>query len=163
MGNNIFYSSGLNFSCKRCSSCCRHESGFVYLSENDIIKLLSALKTDRKVFIASYCRWVYSYEGDEVLSLKEKFNKDCILWDNGCTVYDSRPLQCVTFPFWENIVASKESWETAASGCPGMNSGELHTESAVKEKVKSRFRQPIITKDTEAKHKKENQALGGIK
>ncbi|MCL2277022.1 MAG: YkgJ family cysteine cluster protein [Treponema sp.] len=149
MGYNYFYSSGLKFSCKRCSSCCRHESGYVYLSENDLINLQKAVKTDRKTFIDSYCRWVYGWDGEKVLSLKEKNNKDCVLWENGCTVYNYRPLQCVTFPFWENIVASKESWEIAAGGCPGMNSGELHSESSIKEKVKSRLTRPIITKDTE--------------
>jgi len=148
MAKPHFYASGLKFSCKRCSSCCRYESGFVYLSEDDVEKLMSALNMDRKAFIAAYCRWV-AMNKNEVLSLKEKSNKDCVFWEDGCTVYDSRPFQCVSFPFWENIVASSQSWEMAASGCPGINTGELRAESVINEIVKSRKRAPVINRTSE--------------
>jgi hypothetical protein len=148
MENTPFYASGLKFSCKRCSSCCRYDAGFVFLSQKDINNLCFALKMDKNSFLKTYCRWVADWKGDEVLSLKEKSNKDCILWDNGCTVYLSRPLQCISFPFWESIVSSKENWEMAGSGCPGVNNGDLHTEQAIKQRVQLRISQPIINRST---------------
>ena len=142
-----FYSGGLRFSCLRCSSCCRYDSGFVYLSEKDLQKLVSALNIDKNSFINKYCRWVSNINGNEVLSLKEKSNYDCIFWEtDGCSVYSTRPLQCITFPFWENIVSSKENWKTAASGCPGINSGEVHTENAINEIIKTRVSEPVISR-----------------
>jgi len=90
---------------------------------------------NRDSFISAYCRWVTDWRGDKVLSLREKSNKDCILWDGGCTVYSARPLQCVTFPFWESILSSAGAWEIAAQSCPGMNSGELHTQDEIMEKI----------------------------
>jgi len=146
MKNSSFYASGLRFSCKRCSACCRYESGFVFLSEEDLKKLMTALKLDRKSVLSIYCRWVTNWKGDETLSLKEKSNKDCILWDRGCTVYDARPLQCVTFPFWESVLASEEAWKIAASGCPGINSGQHHTEETISRHLKSRDSQPVINR-----------------
>jgi len=147
MGHNeSFFASGLKFSCKRCSSCCRYDSGFVYLSEKDIKELLLILKMERNDFLLKYCRWITGFNGEEVLSLKEKFNKDCILWENGCSVYSARPLQCVTFPFWESILASEKSWEMAASGCPGINSGKLYTEDVIKDIIKLRDSQPVINR-----------------
>jgi Fe-S-cluster containining protein len=144
MEKELFYADGLKFSCKRCSSCCRYDSGFVFLSEKDLKKLSSALKTDEKSVINIFCRWVTDKNGDEVLSLKEKSNKDCILWDSGCTVYPERPLQCVTFPFWKSVIASLQCWEIAADTCPGMNSGELHTMTEI-EKASSLYSyEPII-------------------
>ena len=144
MEKTHFYESGLNFSCKRCSACCRYEPGFVFLSEEDLKKLSNALKLDRKSLLAVYCRWVTDWKGDEALSLKEKSNKDCILWDDGCTVYDVRPFQCVSFPFWESILASREAWKNAGSGCPGIGSGALHTKETINEFKKLRDRQPVI-------------------
>jgi hypothetical protein len=138
--------NGLRFSCKRCSSCCREASGYVFLSDNDLQKLASVLKMDKKSIIAVYCRWVTDWKGEEVLSLKEKSNMDCILWDNGCTVYTSRPLQCITFPFWDSVIATEQNWEIAASGCPGMNSGDLHTKYKIDENIKLRISQPIINR-----------------
>jgi len=146
MKNASFYASGLYFSCKQCSACCRYESGFVFLSEKDLDNLAEALKMDRKSVLSVYCRWVTDWEGQEALSLKEKANKDCILWDRGCTVYASRPLQCITFPFWKSILSSNESWEIAASGCPGINAGQLHSEKAINQHLKTRDKEPVIRK-----------------
>ena len=146
MDNAPFYDSGLYFSCKRCSACCRYDSGFVYLSENDILKLTAALEMERNALINKYCRWVPDWQGNEVLSLREKNNNDCILWENGCIVYNARPLQCVTFPFWESVVVSAHAWAMAASGCPGMNSGELHTKSEIDEKINKHICDSIINK-----------------
>jgi len=101
---------------------------------------------DKTGFIKAYCRWVKDWQGREVLSLKEKLNKDCIFWDSLCTVYEARPLQCRTFPFWESIVASAKSWEIAASGCPGMNSGNLHSGEAILEYIKLRDAEPVLNR-----------------
>ena len=146
MKNKPFYASGLKFSCKRCSSCCRYDSGFVFLSEKDLENLAEMLKQDKSRVLSIYCRWVTDWKGDEVLSLKEKSNKDCILWESGCIVYTSRPLQCKAFPFWESIVSSSQNWEIAASDCPGINSGELHTKTAIEGIIKSRASEKIINK-----------------
>jgi len=139
-----FYFDGLKFSCKRCSSCCRHDQGFVYLSKKDLAKLSSALKMDEKNVISEYCRWVKNWDGDFVLSLKEKSNYDCILWDSGCIVYLDRPIQCVTFPFWDSIIADVKCWESAAESCPGMNSGQLHSMAEIKKTEALRSNEPII-------------------
>jgi Fe-S-cluster containining protein len=144
MTNMPFYASGLKFSCKRCSSCCRYDSGYVFLSENDLEELLAELKMEKNRFIKTYCRWVTDINGSEVLSLREKSNKDCILWDSGCLVYSVRPLQCRTFPFWKSVVASAQAWETAASGCPGMNNGILHSGEAIGRCIELRASQKII-------------------
>jgi len=141
-----FYASGLKFTCKRCSSCCRYDPGFVYLSLNDLEGLITELKMDKKRFIKTYCRWIVNSRGDEVLSLKEKSNKDCILWNDGCLVYKNRPLQCRSFPFWQSIVSSSKAWNITATGCPGMNNGDIVTPEKISEYLKMRVDEPIINK-----------------
>ena len=126
MNNPPFYTAGLRFSCTRCSSCCRKESGFVYLSENDLSRLANEFQMKYDPFIQTWCRWVSFDFGRERLSLKEKSNFDCIFWNNQCTVYHVRPLQCRVFPFWDSILSSRETWENTGKECPGINTGELH-------------------------------------
>ena len=121
-----FCEAGLRFSCTRCSSCCRKESGFVYLSENDLSRLSKELQMDYTAFIKTWCRWVSFEAGRERLSLREKSNFDCIFWNDGCTVYHARPLQCRAFPFWDHVVCSRDAWEAAGVQCPGINNGDLH-------------------------------------
>lgn len=122
----VFYKDGLCFECQQCSHCCRHEPGYVYLSERDLNKLLEFFKTDKESFIEKYCRYVPYYDGSEVLCLKEKPGYDCIFWDNGCKAYEARPLQCSTYPFWSFILKSKKDWDSEAASCPGINKGKKH-------------------------------------
>jgi len=126
-----FYDAGLQFSCTRCSSCCRKESGFVYLSENDLSRLANEFQMSYTDFIKAWCRWVPFNLDRERLSLREKTNFDCIFWNEGCKVYQARPLQCRAFPFWDFVLDSVKAWEPAGKDCPGINSGKLHSKEEI--------------------------------
>jgi Fe-S-cluster containining protein len=144
-GKSRFYSQGLRFSCTRCSTCCRYEPGFVFLSNRDVSALKAALKLDHDKFLKTYCRWVPDEDGKSRLSLKEKFNYDCIFWEKeGCRVYESRPIQCVTFPFWPSVLNDEDSWEMTAKECPGMNQGSSHSLGSIEELLSIQRKEPII-------------------
>jgi Fe-S-cluster containining protein len=40
-----------------------------------------------------------------------------------CSVYDVRPLQCRTWPFWDGLLSSKKAWDEAGKRCHGINQG----------------------------------------
>jgi hypothetical protein len=40
-------------------------------------------------------------------------------------VYEDRPRQCRTWPFWSSVLRSRESWEQAKAVCPGIDKGTL--------------------------------------
>jgi uncharacterized protein len=121
-----FYESGLRFECTRCSKCCRHTPGYVFLSLQDLATMAKSMRLTKDEFLRRYCRSIDLGMARRV-SLKEKANLDCILWENdGCSQYAARPLQCRSFPFWSACVASREEWENQAKACPGMGHGTLH-------------------------------------
>lgn len=82
---------------------------------------------DIRNFIEKYCRWVDYYYGETVLALLEKKNYDCIFWENGCSVYEARPVQCSTYPFWAWMLKDRATWNERANECPGMNKGKSWT------------------------------------
>ena len=72
-----------------------------------------------KEFLQQYTRLV-----DGELSLKEHPRTyDCIFLQDGnkCKVYQARPKQCRTFPFWPENMKSKEAWEQTAKRCEGID------------------------------------------
>lgn len=139
-----FYADGLSFSCTRCSNCCRHDPGFVFLSRIDITRLADGLGVTAETFVDEYCRSV-DIGGFTRLSLNEKSNYDCIFWENGgCTVYEHRPLQCRSFPFWSSNLASREDWESLASFCPGINQGTLHPREEIESLLAQRLEEPLV-------------------
>ena len=59
---------------------------------------------------------------------------DCVFLDRDsvpgravCRLYDARPMQCRTWPFWPDVIESPESWEAtrASTPCPGMGRGQV--------------------------------------
>jgi Fe-S-cluster containining protein len=121
----------------------------VFLAEDDLSILVGAFGMRVEEFVAAYCRWVPSQDGySEKLSLKEiprgGGNFDCIFWKDGCSVYESRPLQCKTFPFWDFVLEDEESWNRTATQCPGMGKGDLHPFSEIQTYLKEWQTYPII-------------------
>lgn len=133
MENEKFYKNGLKFECQRCSFCCGHSPGFVYLSKRDLMTLCEHFNMTVTAFVEKYCRWADYYYGEQVLALLEKKNYDCILWDNGCSAYVARPVQCSTYPFWAWMVKDEQMWNECAQDCPGMNKGMLHSYEEIEE------------------------------
>jgi uncharacterized protein len=129
--STLFYESGLRFECTRCSKCCRHTPGYVFLSAADLDLLAKASALANDQFLDRYCRTVDLGLARRV-SLREKANMDCILWENGgCSRYKARPLQCRSFPFWSACVASEEEWLIHATNCPGMGTGKVHSKKEI--------------------------------
>ncbi len=139
-----FYRNGLQFECRRCSRCCRIDPGYVFLTESDLSELLHATGYTRDEFLNEYCRWV-AVNGFLYLSLKEKQNYDCIFWDQeGCTVYEHRPIQCKSYPFWESFLVSEGQWEALKFSCPGVGVGPTHSREEIENWVQLRKRTPYI-------------------
>ncbi len=137
-----FYAEGLRFSCERCSACCRGEPGYVFLTKEDLRRLLSRLGLEFKAFFRGYCTLVDAGTG-MALSLREvaleNGSNDCVLWGaGGCRVYGERPVQCSTYPFWSSIMESRESWRREGRSCPGIGSGETRSREYIEERLLER-------------------------
>lgn len=135
-----WYADGLRFTCTQCGNCCTGEPGYVWISKVEIDRLAEFLKIPREKVINQYCRKI----GGQ-LSLKEQRSPrgeyDCIFLQHVpvkrlregvevtehkriCTVYPVRPLQCRTWPFWNEIIQSPQRWEQAGRRCPGIDRGK---------------------------------------
>ena len=118
-----WYNQGLSFECQRCRGCCGGAPGFVWVSSKEIERISAALGYDVEDFRARYCRHVAGR-----ISLCERPNGDCVLLGpEGCLVYESRPLQCRTFPFWPEHLATPDDWRQLSRECPGVDCGRKHS------------------------------------
>ncbi|MGL4943257.1 MAG: YkgJ family cysteine cluster protein [Thermoguttaceae bacterium] len=126
-----WYTNGLAFECEACGGCCGGGPGFVWVTEDEITALAAAMQTPRDVWEKKYVRTVRSGRK----TLRELDNYDCCLLrvDGGCSVYLSRPLQCRTWPFWPENIASKSEWKSRTRNCPGCGNGRTFTEKEIDE------------------------------
>jgi len=139
-----FWKEGLRFSCTSCGHCCRHEPGYVFLSREDLRRLSINSGVSEEEFSQKFCRKV-DLGITTRLSLIETEDNDCIFWDQGCTVYKARPLQCRTYPFWPGILSSPAEWERESRECPGINQGKKHSAREISNVLKKREREVLIS------------------
>lgn len=104
--------------CGDCNGiCCNGETGNIWVSKKEMVAIASFIGIDVSEFIDSYLRKVgYRYS---IKELKKNDNYACLFFDvekNGCGIYDVRPEQCRTYPFWPFF---KENPDVVVKECPG--------------------------------------------
>lgn len=90
-------------SCATCEGkCCTGESGYIYVTRKEIEKIAKLLNLSVNEFGVEYLfKKGYKYSIKEI-KVKDSF--ECVFYDsatNGCKIYEARPSQCATFPFWD--------------------------------------------------------------
>lgn len=128
-----WFKDGLRFTCTQCGKCCTGAPGYVWVNDEEVTALAKARGMPVREFLAVYTR---TARGDR--TLREKANGDCVFWeqDRGCTVYQVRPRQCRTWPFWESNLDSPEKWQKTVDICPGSGEGELIPVEEILRRVK---------------------------
>ena len=106
--------------CNDCEgNCCIGESGYIWITNEQIDVLAKYLNMSQEDTIKKYLYKVgYKY------SIKEKqlskTNFACVFFDTikkQCSIYDVRPTQCRTFPFWEYF---KDKIDEVKEECPAI-------------------------------------------
>ena len=112
-----WYSAGLRFTCTGCGVCCSGR-GRVWLTEPDIYQLAGELKVEPHELIE---RAVERVEGRWALKEDPQTGDCTFLEGRRCQVYQGRPRQCRTFPWWPSTLKSEASWVEVARVCEGVD------------------------------------------
>jgi uncharacterized protein len=120
-----WFKQGLRFQCTQCGDCCTGAPGYVWVTEDEIVALAKAIGLAANDFEARYVRKVGARK-----SLIEYDNGDCVFFDGEarkCTVYEARPRQCRTWPFWDSNIRTPQAWKKTCEVCPGSGTGKLYS------------------------------------
>ena len=103
--------------CNSCSGrCCTGASGHIWITPQDAEGMSRTLGVSFAQFISEYTHRINGR-----LSLNEHRRSEvdyaCIMYENGCKVYQHRPTQCRTFPFWDHF---RRNPEEVQRECPGI-------------------------------------------
>lgn len=126
----LFYEQGLRFECQGSGKCCTShgEFGFVFLTQEDRRRFARHLGLTTSAFTKRYCD-----RTNGIWHLKEDpGNPDCMFLRNRqCSVYEARPNQCRTWPFWPEVMNAK-AWKSEVAGfCPGVGKGRLWSKAEI--------------------------------
>ena len=123
MAGEPWFKEGLRFQCTQCGNCCTGAPGFVWVNQAEIEQLAATLSLEVAEFERRFVRQVGIRK-----SLIEYENGDCVFFNNvtrRCTVYNARPRQCRTWPFWDSNIRTPDAWRQTCEVCPGSGQGNL--------------------------------------
>ena len=119
--------------------------GYVFLSKNDLKALVEHEAISEQDFLEKYCRTI-DLGGIKRVSLIEKPGYDCIFWtEEGCQVYQARPVQCRTYPFWITYLEDEEDWKALAADCPGVGKGGIVSREEIEKRIAERQDEQMLT------------------
>jgi uncharacterized protein len=102
------------FECAKCGNCCS-EPGYVFLNLKEAQIMAKTLGMGYSEFEEKHMR-----KAGHQNVLKTPYSGGCIFWkDKKCTIYEARPSQCRTFPYWKELTADHKEWKTIEKYCEG--------------------------------------------
>jgi Fe-S-cluster containining protein len=131
--DTTWYADGLSFECTQCGNCCTGPPGYVWFDDAEARTIADRLGLSEEQF-----RDKYAHVAHGRWTLNEVWNSkvdgyDCVFLerdpDTGkalCSIYQDRPTQCRTWPFWPSNLRSRRNWRGAARDCPGMDKGNFY-------------------------------------
>jgi hypothetical protein len=139
-----WYGNGLQFECTQCGNCCSGPSGPVWIKEDEATVLARALGLPLADFRKRYARpigklWsLREVPAPQVTQASQSY--DCVFLDRSdgtgratCRVYQHRPSQCRSWPFWSPNLADRDTWDAVKKNtpCPGMSQGRPYSPAEV--------------------------------
>ncbi|PHO11214.1 MULTISPECIES: YkgJ family cysteine cluster protein [Malaciobacter] len=116
-GYNYCFDANVCSSCQ--GNCCIGESGYIWITKEEIDNLSRYLNISLEELRLKYLKKVaYKYSLKEI-KLEEN-NYACVFFDlkkRQCSIYEARPTQCRTFPFWDYF---KNNEKEVYEECPAI-------------------------------------------
>lgn len=121
---------GLRFECTMCGACCSGGEGFVLFSDQEAFNIAKRLNITVADFLTKYTHDTEA--GPSLREVRTEHGLDCIFLDRTtvpgkavCSLYEDRPAQCRTFPFWPEHIESRRAWQRLGNHCEGIDKGNF--------------------------------------
>lgn len=120
----------IRFECQPdCSACCSLNDGKVYVSEKEAKAIADHLNLSERTFLDTY-----TSIHNEKYCLLDGPGDTCIFLNHPhCRIYEVRPGQCRTYPFWPENMKNKKRWKIVSDECPGIGKGKSYFRSEIRE------------------------------
>lgn len=118
----FFQNTPIHFECTSCGKCCTGSSDthYIALNHDEADKLQAHLGVSAAWFKRHYVEHLTR----ETYSIRMTRGQCVFLGrNNQCKIYDLRPTQCKTYPFWPELLDKEEHWRAEKKYCEGINRG----------------------------------------
>lgn len=124
-----WYKDGIQFECQGSGGCCvsHGEYGFVYVTLEDRQNMAKLRGLSTAEFTREFC-----VKSDGLFRLIDGADKACVFLNKKrCTIYEARPMQCRTWPFWPETMSPKAWARDVKAFCPGVGKGRTWSKTEI--------------------------------
>lgn len=129
-----WWEEGLRFQCQGSGQCCvsHGEYGFVFVTLKDRQRMAKHLGLTTRQFTQKHCQ-----KTQGVYHLTEEPDRPACQFLKGkkCSIYEARPTQCRTWPFWPEVMNPKTWKKEVATFCPGVGKGPVRSAEEIREQL----------------------------
>lgn len=128
-----WWNDGIRFECQGSGKCCvsRGEYGYVYVTLVDRRAIARHFGIPTREFTTKYC----DRDSNGFWKVAD-FTKACrFLEGKRCSVYQARPTQCRTWPFWPEVLNARAWAKDVAAYCPGIGKGRTWTREEIERQL----------------------------
>ncbi len=133
----MFYQENeVRFHCTGCGRCClgHPDEHYIELAPGEADQIRQYLRLESKVFRRDYL--VSLEDTGEGIRINKQGRCTLLNENNQCSVYKVRPRQCMTYPFWPELMQSSSAWHAEAGRCEGINQGEIVVSGYIEQQLK---------------------------
>ncbi|MFG0293465.1 MAG: YkgJ family cysteine cluster protein [Phycisphaerales bacterium JB050] len=141
-GQEWFDEEPVRFECTLCGACCTGPSGFVLFSRAEGERIAQRLGITYEDFYERYTHDTpagRSFRETPFVEPDGTVKHDCVFLDREtepgklvCSLYEDRPTQCRTFPFWPEHMGSRRTWRMLGKSCEGIGRGAFVPASEIR-------------------------------
>jgi Fe-S-cluster containining protein len=125
MSTERFYDNQpVRFQCSGCGDCCSGDpdTHYVELLAGEAERIRQYLQLSKATFERDYL--VSIPDIGKGIRINAQGRCSLLSADKRCLVYEARPWQCRSYPFWPEVMQSHETWMAEANHCEGINQGK---------------------------------------
>lgn len=129
----IHQQQALRFKCTGCGKCCSGgEDHYIAMSKTEAKRIRKQLNITEAWFRRRYV----SHLTRNTLTAR-MHEGHCVFLNNEgkCRIYNLRPVQCRTYPYWPELLETTQTWNNEAKHCEGINFGTVVPIKDIKQKL----------------------------
>jgi len=127
----------LYFECTACGACCTGGTDHYIAVNNNEAELIRkhlgvTLNWFRRRYIEHLTRdsWSIRLQDGQCVFLNQQGH---------CKIYNLRPTQCKTYPYWPELLETKKNWLNERKHCEGINKGQQISIRHIKRQLKTQL------------------------
>jgi len=132
----FYQKTPIRFKCTGCGACClgSADENMIELAKGEVELISQHLDMSPGTFTEKFLVELDNLE--QGIRINQQGRCVFLQKNNRCAIYQVRPRQCQTYPYWPEIMATQSGWDNESYRCEGINTGDVVLIEQIEQQLK---------------------------